>query len=129
MAETGRKTSIILEKLLEESNLTSKQLKSLLLYSDNMEQRIVKNGYVEFDDKKVPKGAFFRTLNQAKKNVRKSVITLIIMSYIGLMDTSQLNAIMQITDIIMQIKEQDENLTNALLEKIKTVVDLRKRVK
>ncbi|MGB9718428.1 MAG: hypothetical protein ACPL4E_08325 [Thermoproteota archaeon] len=129
MREMARKTDIMLEKLVKESNLTSKQLKALLLYSDNIEQRIVKNGYVDFDGKKIPKGVFYRILSQAKENVRKSVVTLIIMSYTGLMDTSQFSAIMQITDIMMQIKGQDEDVTNALLEKLKAIVNIRKRAK
>lgn len=129
MREMDRKTDIMLEKLIEESNLTSKQLKALLLYSDNLEQRIVKNGYVDFDGKRIPKGAFYRILSQAKENVRKSVVTLIIMSYTGLMDASQFSAIMQITDIMMQIKGQNEDVTNALLEKFKAIVNIRKRAK
>jgi len=129
MREMDWKTDIMLEKLIEESNLTSKQLKALLLYSDNIEQRIVKNGYVDFDGKRISKGVFYRILSQAKENVRKSVVTLIIMSYTGLMDTSQFSAIMQITDIMMQIKGQDEDATNALLEKLKAVVNIRKRAK
>jgi hypothetical protein len=129
MREMDWKTDIMLEKLIEESNLTSKQLKALLLYSDNIEQRIVKNGYVDFDGKRISKGVFYRILSQAKENVRKSVVTLIIMSYTGLMDTSQFSAIMQITDIMMQIKGQDEDVTNALLEKLKAVVNIRKRAK
>jgi len=129
MAERAWEKDIIVEKLLEESTLTLKQLKALLLYSDNMEQRIVKNGYVEFDGKKVPKGAFFRILSQAKKNVRRSVITLIMMAYLGLMDSNQFSAIMQITGIMMQIKEQDEGLTDSLLEKLKDTIDIRKREK
>lgn len=129
MAERNGKTDIIMEKLLEESNLTSKQLKALILYSNNIEQRIVENGCVYFDGKKIPKGAFFRILSQAKRNVRKSIITLILMSYIGLMDAEHFSAIMQITSIMMQIKSQDEELIRALLEKLKATVDIRKRAK
>lgn len=129
MAEKNGKTDIIMEKLLEESNLTSKQLKALILYSTNIEQRIVENGHVYFDGKKIPKGAFFRILSQAKENVRKSIITLILMSYIGLMDADHFSAIMQITSIMMQVKGQDEDLIKALLEKLKTIIDIRKRAK
>jgi|YelNatPaOPRAMG01_1025707.scaffolds.fasta_scaffold47612_3 hypothetical protein len=133
MAENGGEVDRIVEILLSESTLTAKQLKALLLYSENMDQKIVEQGYVEFDGKKVSKGAFFRTLNQAKTNVRKAVITLIVMSYIGLMDANQLDAIMQLNSIIMQLKEQDEatmeELISAFVEKLKTVIDLRKRVK
>ncbi|MEM2940289.1 MAG: hypothetical protein QW304_01890 [Thermoproteota archaeon] len=133
MVENGGEVDRIVEILLAESTLTPKQLKALLLYSENIDQKIVEEGYVEFDGKKVSKGAFFRTLNQAKTNVRRAVITLIIMSYIGLMDANQLDAIMQLNNIIMQLKEQDENtmeeLISAFIEKLKTVIDLRKRVK
>ncbi len=129
MTEKNGKTNIIMEKLLEESNLTSKQLKALILYSNSIEQRIVENGYVNFDGKKIPKGAFFRILSQAKENVRKSIITLILMSYIGLMDAEHFSAIMQITSIMMQVKGQDEDLIKALLEKLKADIDIRKRAK
>ncbi|MBO3832073.1 MAG: hypothetical protein FGF51_01610 [Candidatus Brockarchaeota archaeon] len=129
MTEKDGKTDIIMEKLLEESNLTSKQLKALILYSNSIGQRIVENGYVNFDGKKIPKGAFFRILSQAKENVRKSIITLILMSYIGLMDAEHFSAIMQITSIMMQIKGQDEDLIKALLEKLKATIDIRKRAK
>lgn len=129
MTEKNGKTDIIIEKLLEESNLTSKQLKALILYSNSIEQRIVENGYVNFDGKKIPKGAFFRILSQAKENVRKSIITLILMSYIGLMDAEHFSAIMQITSIMMQIKGQDEDLIKTLLEKLKATIDIRKRAK
>lgn len=129
MVENNRKTDIIVEKLLKESNLTSKQLKALLLYYDNIDQKIVKNGHVDFDNRKIAKGAFFRILSQAKKNVRKSIITLILMSYVGIMDADQFGAIMQITSIMMQIKGQDEDLVKALLEKLKAIVDIRKKAK
>ncbi|MBO3753884.1 MAG: hypothetical protein FGF53_03280 [Candidatus Brockarchaeota archaeon] len=129
MTEKNGKTDIIMEKLLEKSNLTFKQLKALILYSNSIEQRIVENGYVNFDGKKIPKGAFFRILSQAKENVRKSIITLILMSYIGLMDAEHFSAIMQITSIMMQIKGQDEDLIKALLEKLKATIDIRKRAK
>lgn len=129
MVEKSIKTDIIVEKLLEESNLTSKQLKALILYSNNIEQRIVENGHVDFDGKKIPKGAFFRILSQAKENVRKSIITLILMSYIGLMDAEHFSTIMQITSIMMQIKGQDETLIKTLLEKLKATIDIRKRAK
>ncbi|MBO3808302.1 MAG: hypothetical protein FGF50_01720 [Candidatus Brockarchaeota archaeon] len=129
MTEKNGKTDIIMEKLLEESNLTFKQLKALILYSNSIEQRIVVKGYVNFDGKKIPKGAFFRILSQAKENVRKSIITLILMSYIGLMDAEHFSAIMQITSIMMQIKGQDEDLIKALLEKLKATIDIRKRAK
>jgi hypothetical protein len=127
------KTDKIIDALVKESTLTKRQLEAILFYYDNIDRKIVVNGYVEFDDKKVPKGAFFRTLNQAKTNIRKAIITLLIMSYLGFIDINQLSIIMQLNGIIMQLKERGEDvpgeLMEAFLEKVKTAVDLRKRVK
>lgn len=131
--ENGQEIDRILEVLLRESTLTPKQLKALVLYSSNIEHKIIEDGAVDFDGKKVSKGAFFRTLNQAKTNVRKAVITLIIMSYLGLIDLNQLNAIMQLNDVMMKLKgskeDSIEELVKAFINRLKTIVDLRKRVK
>lgn len=131
--ENGKEIDRILEVLLRESTLTPKQLKALVLYSSNIEHKIIEDGVVDFDGKKVSKGAFFRTLNQAKTNVRKAVITLIIMSYLGLIDLNQLNAIMQLNDVMMKLKgskeDSIEELVKAFINRLKTIVDLRKRVK
>lgn len=131
--ENGKEIDRILEVLLRESTLTPKQLKALVLYSSNIEHKIIEDGVVDFDGKKVSKGAFFRTLNQAKTNVRKAIITLIIMSYLGLIDLNQLNAIMQLNDVMMKLKgskeDSIEELVKAFINRLKTIVDLRKRVK
>ncbi|MEM3713187.1 MAG: hypothetical protein QXR97_06600 [Thermoproteota archaeon] len=134
MAEnTMEKTDRFLETLVKESNLTSKQLEAIMFYYDNIDRKIVRNGYVEFKGNKVPKGAFFRTLNQAKNNIRKAVVTLIIMAYLGLIDINQLNIIMQLNNIMMQFKSKEgevsEELLKAFLERLKNTIDLRKRVK
>lgn len=133
MAENTVETDRIVETLVKESNLTLRQLEALVFYYSNIDRKIVKNGYVEFKGEKVPKGAFFRTLNQAKTNIRKAFVTLLIIAYLGLIDINQLNVIMQLNGIMMQLKDREgnvsEELLNAFLDKIKTTIDFRKRVK
>lgn len=133
MGEKTVETDKIVEILVKESTLTLRQLEAIMFYYDNIDHKIVKGGYVDFKGRKVPKGAFFRTLNQAKTNIRKAVVTLLIIAYLGLIDINQINVIMQLNGIMMQLKDREENvpeeLLNALLEKIKTAVDFRKRVK
>jgi len=133
MVENKMETDRIVETLVKESTLTLRQLEAIMFYYDNIDRKIIKNGYVEFKGEKVPKGTFFRTLNQAKINVRKAVVTLLIMAYLGLMDINQLNAIIQLNGIMMQLKykekEVPEELLNSFLERIKNTVDFRKRVK
>jgi|GEM_PF-1458842 len=130
---TVEKTDRVLEILVRESTLTLKQLEAIMFYYDNIDRKIVRNGYVEFKGNKVPKGAFFRTLNQAKNNIRKAIVTLLIMAYLGLIDINQLNIIMQLNNIMMQFKNRErevsEETLNAFLERLKNMIDLRKRVK
>lgn len=133
MAANSVETDKILEILVKESTLTLRQLEAIMFYYDNMNHKIVRKGYVEFKGSKVPKGAFFRTLNQAKTNIRKAVVTLLIMAYLGIIDINQLSIIMQLNDIMMQLRDNkgniSEELLKAFLEKLKNTIDLRKRVK
>lgn len=130
---TVEKADKVLEILVKESTLTVKQLEAIMFYYDNIDHRIIKNGYVEFKGNRVSKGAFFRTLNQAKNNIRKAVVTLLIMAYLGLIDVNQLNIIMQLNNIMMQFKNREgevsEEMLNTFIERLKNAVDLRKRVK
>ncbi|MCS7138775.1 MAG: hypothetical protein NZ873_01805 [Crenarchaeota archaeon] len=134
MAEkTLEETDKFLKILVKESTLTPRQLEAIVFYYNNIDSNIVKNGYVEFKGNRVSKGAFFRTLNQAKTNIRKAIITLLIMAYLGLIDTNQLEIIIQLNSIMMQLKNRGEDVPedvlNAFLERVKTAIDLRKRVK
>ncbi|MGQ9478820.1 MAG: hypothetical protein ACUVQ0_02200 [Thermoproteota archaeon] len=133
MDEITGKIDDLTQILVKESTLTLKQLKVLMLYYENLDKRIVKKGYVEFEGKNVSKGVFFNTLNQAKNNIRRAVITLILLSYLGLIDANQIDVIMQLSEIMMQFKNSVEKIPEeaieAFLKRLKTVIDLRKRKK
>jgi len=123
----------IVKTLVKESTLTLKQLEAIVFYHHNIDRKIVRNGYVEFNGTKIPKGSFFRTLNQAKTNIRKAVVTLLIMAYLGLIDANQLNIIMQLNSIMTQLKYKNEDIPEEMLqtflETLKNAVGFRKRVK
>jgi hypothetical protein len=88
----------ILKRLLEESNLTSAQLETLLIdlvIEDALgrhvpyESKATVRSYKHDSNKSgVTRGAFNRTLNQARKNIIQSVYTMLLLAYLGLLDSN-----------------------------------------
>ncbi|MBD3405606.1 MAG: hypothetical protein GF411_05670 [Candidatus Lokiarchaeota archaeon] len=87
----------ILQVLLKESTLTETQLETLLidlLVEDNLGSHIPydeKASLRSVDRKKrkgVSRGSFNRTLRQARKNVTKSIYTMLLLAYLGLFEIS-----------------------------------------
>ncbi|MGY5852587.1 MAG: hypothetical protein RTU92_03385 [Candidatus Thorarchaeota archaeon] len=85
----------ILEILIERSALTEAQIETLLIdlvLEDSYGASIAYESKASLRTKEgtrkmgVSRGAFNRTLSQARKNVTKSVYTLLLMAYLGLFD-------------------------------------------
>ena len=81
--------------LSENSHFTQIQLETLLI--DMLAERITdkKMNYTEKSrmrstDKKVCRGAFNHTLQQARKNMSKSIWTVLLLGYFGLLETPRL---------------------------------------
>jgi hypothetical protein len=77
--------------LLENSNLTKIQLETLLidiLSEENMEKRLKYREKVKLRLKKeeLSRGAFTRTLKQARRNVIQTVYTLFLLGYVGFLE-------------------------------------------
>ena len=87
----------ILQKLQEGSTLSSAQLETLLIdlvVEDNF------GSHITYDDKAsyrsrsgtksrgVTRGAFNRTLNQARRNVTRCLYTMLLLAYLGLFDST-----------------------------------------
>jgi hypothetical protein len=85
----------ILQVLLDRSTITETQMETLLIdlvLEDNIE------GHIDYETKAtyratrgtkkkgVSRGAFNRTLKQARTNVTKSIYTLLLLAYLGLFD-------------------------------------------
>jgi len=112
--------------LAKNSNLTKIQLETLLIdvlsenvagkplkYDEKARLRLLKEG--------ISRGAFNRTLKQAKKNVIKSIYTIILLGYVGIFESTQLDPYIEVAgklqtyikaykDILKGRKLTDEHL-------------------
>jgi len=100
----------IVEILLKNSQLTKTQLETLLIdilaekisgktivYEDKAKMRLIKSG--------VSRGSFNRTLAQARDNTIKSIYTLILLGYLGILDTPNLEPYIKIANRIQDYME------------------------
>ena len=82
--------------LLDNSQFTLKQLETLLIdiLADDLTTRKInklEKSTMRVTNKKVSRGSFNRTLQQGRKNMTKSIPTVLLLGYIGLLETSSLN--------------------------------------
>lgn len=117
--------------LLENSQLTKIQLETLLI--DLLSERILdkKIDYTTKSsvrlNKKISRGAFNRTLQQARINMIRSVMTILLLGYLGVLETPSLspfleasnklgNYIQEYNIVRLKVKNNssDENLTKSL---------------
>lgn len=85
------------------SHLTTTQLETLLIdtLADNISGKSLK-----YDEKarlrltkgKISRGAFSRTLKQARQNVTKSIYTVILLGYLGLFETTTLDPYLEVAN-------------------------------
>jgi len=100
----------IVKILLKNSQLTKIQLETLLIdllaekisgkrmvYEAKAKMRLIKPG--------VSRGSFNRTLAQARKNTIKSIYTLILLGYLGILDTPNLDPYIEISNRIRDYME------------------------
>ena len=64
---------------------------------------------VRTDALKISRGAFNRTLNQAKVNVVRSIYTLFLLGYVGVFDTPQLGPFLELADNIKAYLEDSRS--------------------
>ncbi len=89
--------------LLKGGHLTKIQLETLLIdvLSDNAAGRRLKydeKARLRLTKSKISRGAFNRTLNQAKSNVIKAIYTLILLGYLGILDGTSLDNYLEIAN-------------------------------
>lgn len=87
-----------LHKLLEKSHLTQTQLQTALIW----QKRRQAGEPISNEDAEVPRGettvsrgAFYRSLSQAKKNIKRSLATLALASVAGLVEQDDLEDILK----------------------------------
>ncbi|MCK4952754.1 hypothetical protein KAS14_03135 [Candidatus Bathyarchaeota archaeon] len=104
--------------LIKNNTLTEKQLETFLIdvLSDNLAGKALKNeekARFRLLDGGVSRGAFNRTLKQARNNVIKSIYTLLLLGYLGVFESTSLVPYIEIS--------------NKLQNYITTYRDVRKR--
>jgi hypothetical protein len=105
----------IFKILLKNSNLTKVQAETFLIdilaekisgkkivYEDKAKLRTVKSG--------VSRGSFNRTLAQARRNIIRSIYTVILLGYLGIFDDSRLNPYIEISNKIRAYTESYRDL-------------------
>ena len=83
------KNDPLIAQLVNNSSLTEKQLATYLSYQSG-QYKGERSGTYSRLGQPVAKGAFHRTLQQARNNVRRSIITLILLGYLDITNTSDI---------------------------------------
>ena len=100
----------IVSILLENSLITKIQIETLLievLSNQISESRILaKNkAKMRISKKNISRGSYSRTLSQARKNTRKAIFTLLLLGYVGLLQTPELYPFVEISDRMRSLIE------------------------
>lgn len=95
--------------LLQNSSLTNTQLDTILSYitvrhSDGKLEEML----VVRDGPKITKGSFLRTLKQARDNVKKSIYSILILSYLGVLDTNFVMGFGKVVDTFQELRTVGE---------------------
>ena len=116
--------------LLNNSNLTRKQFESLIIDFSlekllDTEITLKYKTKLRTDRSILSRGAFLRTLKQAKNNVVRSLYTILLLGYVGIFEAIEFEPFIEIAH---RIRSHVENLKNGVdeehyLKTIKTLTD------
>lgn len=107
----------IAEILYKNSHLTKTQLETLLI--DVLAENISGKA-LNYDEKaslrltraKISRGAFNRTLKQARENVIKSIYTILLLGYLGIFESTTLDPYIEIANRLREYVEAHKSMTN-----------------
>ena len=108
-------TDPIVNLLAKNSQLTRIQLETLLI--DVLAENIAGKS-INYDEKanlrlmksKLSRGAFNRTLAQAKKNVINSIYTILLLGYLGVFESTTLDPYLEIANKLKEYVEAHDNI-------------------
>jgi hypothetical protein len=127
----------ILLTLLNNSNLTRKQFESLIIdfslekmLDDNL--TMTHKTKLRTDRENLSRGAFLRTLSQAKINIVRSLYTIFLLGYVGVLDSLEFEPFIEVSQRIkshvenLEKEEDEENYTKAikvLSDELREIID------
>jgi hypothetical protein len=123
----------IVKIISKNSHLTATQLETLLIdiLSENIAVKSLKydeKARLRLTKAQISRGAFNRTLKQAKQNVTKSIYTVILLGYLGLFETTTLDPYLEIANKLHTYLETYKNAphtTEDLAERLKLIEMMR----
>ena len=122
MIEGLLEDDILLQSIFEESNLTKTQLDSLLLAFQYKIEGYSLDEIVKMRDSgPVSKGSYLRTLGQAQSNFRSSLYTLLLVVYLGILDTSTVADFVALSDRLSSLKDMD--IPEDTVNEIRAIID------
>lgn len=107
----------IVKILAKNSHLTKTQLETLLIdiLSENIASKTLKydeKARLRLTKAKISRGAFNRTLKQAKNNVVKAIYTMLLLGYLGLFESTTLDPYLEIANKLNTYMEAYKNTPN-----------------
>ncbi len=120
----------VLARLLQRSNLTKAQFETMLVDqfgSDMADKPLTREEMTRLrrNKGKISRGAFYRTLQQARSNISESVHTLLLLGWCGLLESPSLAPFVEAserlrtqTDQLRQAAQEDPSIYNTLVESL-----------
>jgi len=109
-----------LKTLLKLSALTESQIEVLLieLASANLGRKLTFKEKAKI--RGVSKGAYARTLRQAIENIKRSIYTLFILKYLGILGDAAISSILEAADLLNQgrVEESVKLISDVMLREI-----------
>lgn len=107
----------IVKIMAQNSTLTRTQLETLLIdiLSENIAGKSLKydeKARLRLTKAKISRGAFNRTLRQAKENIIKSIYTVLLLGYLGVFDSTTLDPYLEIANKLHEYLEAYKNMPN-----------------
>lgn len=107
----------IVKILARNSQLTKTQLETLLIdiLSENIAGKQLKydeKAFLRLTKARISRGAFNRTLKQAKENVTKSIYTVLLLGYLGIFESTNLDPYLEIANKLRDYVEAHKEMPN-----------------
>jgi hypothetical protein len=114
---TSSKNDPIVKIIAQQSHLTTTQLETLLIdiLSENIAGKPLKydeKASLRLTKAKISRGAFNRTLRQAKENVIKSIYTVLLLGYLGVFESTTLDPYLEIANKLHEYLEAYKDIPN-----------------
>jgi len=111
----------VVKIIAKNSHLTKTQLETLLIdiLSENISGKPLKydeKASLRLTKAEISRGAFNRTLRQAKENVIKSIYTVLLLGYLGIFETTTLDPYLEIANKLHEYLEAYKNIPNGSQE-------------